>query len=81
MIEKFCYAQIKVASHVDVLRGSSRVPAPLTSAESSGKKRRLISAHFQIWEVHFGPWEILRETRLQKMVLGPTTPYRESIEK
>ena len=44
-----------VASHADVLRGSSRVPAPRTSADLSGKKRRPITADFQIWEVHFGP--------------------------
>ena len=43
-----------LASHGDVLRGSSRVPVPQKSAESSGKKRRPITAHFQIWEVHFG---------------------------
>ena len=36
------------ASHADVLRGSSRVPAPRTSADLSGKKRRPISADFQI---------------------------------
>ena len=44
-----------VASHADVLRGSSRVPAPRTSADLSQKKRRPITADFQIWEVHFGP--------------------------
>ena len=27
------------------------------------KKRRPITTHFQIWEVHFGPWEISHETR------------------
>ena len=41
--------------HAHVLRGSSRVPAPRTSADLSGKKRRPITADFQIWEVHFGP--------------------------
>ena len=44
--------------HAHVLRGSSRVPAPRTSADLSGKKRRPITADFQIWEVHFGPREI-----------------------
>ena len=45
-----------LASHADVLRGSSSVPAPLTSADLSGKKRRPITADFKIWEVHFaGP--------------------------
>ena len=39
-----------LASHVDVLRGSSRVPAPQTSADLSGKKRRPITADFQIAE-------------------------------
>ena len=37
-----------LASHADVLRGSSRVPAPRTSADLSGKKRRPITADFQI---------------------------------
>ena len=46
---------IRVASHADVFRGSSRVPGPRTSADLSGKKRRPITADFQIWEVHFGP--------------------------
>ena len=32
------------------------------SADLSGKKRRPITAEFQIWEVHFGPWEISRLT-------------------
>lgn len=45
----------KITSPADVLRGSSRVPAPLTSADLSGKKRRPIAADFQIWEVHVGP--------------------------
>ena len=49
-------------SHADVLKGSSRVPAPRTSADLSGKKRRPITADFQIWEVHFGTWEISRFT-------------------
>ena len=44
-----------LASHADVLRGSSRVPAPRTSADLSGEKRKPITADFQIWEVHFGP--------------------------
>ena len=45
-----------LASHADVLRGSSSVPAPLTSADLSGKKRRPITADFKIWEVYFaGP--------------------------
>ena len=44
-----------LASHADVLRGSSRVPSPRTSADLSGKKRRPITADFQNWEVHFGP--------------------------
>ena len=48
-------AEAKLASHADVLRGSSRVPAPRMSADLSGKKRRPITADFQIWEVHFGP--------------------------
>ena len=52
----FCYNQsIKLASHADVLRGSSSVPASQTSVESSGKKRRPITALIQIWEIHFGP--------------------------
>ena len=44
-----------IASHEDVLRGSSRVPAPLTSADHdvSGKKPRPITADFQIWEVEY----------------------------
>ena len=44
-----------IASHEDVLRGSSRVPAPLTSADHdvSGKKPRPITADFQIWEVDY----------------------------
>ena len=46
-----------IASHADVLRGSSRVPAPRTSADLGGKQRRPITADFQIWKVHFGPWE------------------------
>ena len=53
-----------LASHADVLRGSSFVPAPRTSADLSGKKRRPITADFQIWEVHFGPWEISHLTDL-----------------
>ena len=44
-----------LASHADVFRGSSGVPAPLKSADLSGKKRRPITADFQIWEVHFRP--------------------------
>ena len=32
------------------------------SADLSGKKRRPITADFQIWKVHFGPWEISRLT-------------------
>ena len=51
-----------LASHADVLRGLSCVPAPRTSADLNGKKRRPITADFQIWEVHFGPWEISRFT-------------------
>ena len=31
---------LALASHADVLRGSSRVPAPLTSADLSGKKTK-----------------------------------------
>ena len=42
--------------------GSSRVPAPRTSADLSGKKRRPVTADFQIWEVHFGPWKNSRLT-------------------
>ena len=44
-----------IASHADVLRGSSRIPAPLTSADHdvSGKKPRPITADFQIWEVDY----------------------------
>ena len=44
-----------IASHADVLRGSSRIPAPLTSADhdASGKKPRPITADFQIWEVDY----------------------------
>ena len=56
-----------LASHADVLRGLSHIPTPLTSADSSGKKRRPITAHFKIWEVYFGPWEIsCLDTQLQK---------------
>ena len=44
-----------VVSHSNVLRGLSRVRAPQTSAELSRQKHRPITAHFQIWEVHFGP--------------------------
>ena len=47
-----------VASHTDVLRGPSHIPAPLMSADLSGKKCRPITADFQIWELHFGPLEI-----------------------
>ena len=43
------------ASLTDVLWGSSRVPNPLKSADLSGKKRRAITADFQIWQVHIGP--------------------------
>ena len=46
--------QARLASHTDVLRGSSRVPTPRTSADCSGKKRGPIRADFQFWEVHFG---------------------------
>ena len=42
-----------IASQADVLRGSSRIPAPLTSADVSGKKRRPITVDFQIWEVDY----------------------------
>ena len=45
----------KLASHADVLRDSSRFAAPRTPADLSGKRRRPITADFQIWEVHFGP--------------------------
>ena len=31
MLNIHCYSEFRVASHADVLRGSSRVPAPLTS--------------------------------------------------
>ena len=55
-----------VASQADVLRGLSQVLAPWTSANLSRKKRRLITADFQIWEVHFGPGEILHLTHPQK---------------
>ena len=51
-----------VASHAEVLRGSSRVSSPRMSADLSGKKGRPITADFQIWEVHFGPREISRST-------------------
>ena len=44
-----------IASRADILGGSSSVPAQKTSPESSGKKRRPITAHFQICEVHSGP--------------------------
>ena len=56
---------VAIASHVDVLRGSSSVPVPLTSVDSSSKKRRPITEHFQLWVVHFEPWKISRETQLQ----------------
>ena len=40
---------LALASHADVLRGSSRVPVPLTSADlSEKKKRRPITADFLI---------------------------------
>ena len=52
----------KVASPADILRRASRVPSPRTCADLSGKKRRPITADCQIWEVHFGPWEISRLT-------------------
>ena len=55
-------SQYWLASYTDVLRGLSCVPAPRTSADLSGKKRRPITAEFQIWEVHFGPWEVSRLT-------------------
>ena len=44
-----------IASHADLLRGSSRIPTPLTSADHdvSGKKPRPITADFQIWEVDY----------------------------
>ena len=48
-----------MASHAVIVRVSTHVPAPLTSAKLSGKEHRPITAHFQTWEVHFGPWEIL----------------------
>ena len=48
-----------VASPADILRGASRVPAPRTAADLSRKKRRPMTADFQIWEVHFGPGVIL----------------------
>ena len=35
-----CETRAAVAFHADVLRGSSRVPAPLTSADLSGKKTK-----------------------------------------
>ena len=46
---------LHVASQADILRGSSRVPAPRASADLSGRKPRPITADLQIWEVHFGP--------------------------
>ena len=46
--EKSCHTVTgALASYADVLRGSSRVPAPLTSADLSGKKRTTITADFQ----------------------------------
>ena len=51
-----------VASHTDVLRGSPRIPTLRTFADLSRKKRRPITADFQIWKVHFGPWEISHST-------------------
>ena len=39
---------------------------PTNVADWSGKKRRPVTVHFQICEVHFGPCEISRETQLQK---------------
>ena len=51
-----------LASPADIPRRASSVPSPGTSADLSGKKRRPITADFQIWEVHFGPWEISRLT-------------------
>ena len=36
--------------------------SPTSVCWNEQKKRRPITALFQIWKVHFGPWEILRET-------------------
>ena len=55
-------ASWKLESHADVLRGLSRVPTPLKSADLSGKRRRPITTDFQDWEVHFRLWEISRLT-------------------
>ena len=41
-----------IASHADVLRGSSCIPAP-ADHDVSGKKPRPITADFQIWEVDY----------------------------
>ena len=56
------WSHYPIASHADVLRGSSRVPAPWMLLTWAEKKLRPITADFQIWEVHFGLWEILRFT-------------------
>ena len=36
--------------------------SPTSVCWNEQKKRRPITALFQIWKVHFGPWEILHET-------------------
>ena len=38
--KKVSPCSVAITSHVDVLRGSSSVPVPLTSVDSSSKKRR-----------------------------------------
>ena len=53
-----------LASNTDLFRGLSHIPARQMSADLSRKKRGPITADLQIWEVHFGPWEISRLTDL-----------------
>ena len=69
-----------VASHADVLMGSSHVPTPQTSADLSGKKRRPITANFQIWEVHFGPCEMSRDSKKDQKVSSHTFKTNYSYE-
>ena len=51
-------AEYSLASHADVLRGLITHSCPTNVCWLERKKRRPITADFQIWEVHFGPWEI-----------------------
>ena len=51
----------QVAFPADVLLAHHAI-LPTSVCWNEQKKRRPITALFQIWKVHFGPWEILRET-------------------